>query len=151
MNVWLNVNAPYIYPINLFHISWNTKCQLKIYISRKTLVVVNLVSRRVNLSVHHQCFIQKSLRINAQPQLQSSASHHTLVSPMQAPYHLPGTHLQTSNLSLSSNIFLQSREDACPLVPIFNPSRLRFNHSNNISRYFDHKLKPLWWTTSDKH
>ena len=80
LNVWLNVNAPYIYPINLFHISWNTKCEPKIYIPRKTLLVANLVSRHVNLSVHHQCAIQNSLRINTQPQLQSSASHHTLVS-----------------------------------------------------------------------
>ena len=55
--------------------------------------MVGLVSRRVNLSVHPQCAIQKPLRINTQPQLQSSESHHTLASPTQAPHHLPDTHL----------------------------------------------------------
>ena len=65
------------------------------YISRKTLLVVALVSRRVNLSVHLQCVIQKPLRMNTQPQLQFSESHHTLASPTQATHHLPYTHLQT--------------------------------------------------------
>ena len=36
------------------------------------------VSRRVDLSVHHQCAIQGLVKINAHPQLQFSASHHTL-------------------------------------------------------------------------
>ena len=57
--------------------------------------MVGLVSRRVNLSAHPQCAIQKPLRIKAQPQLQSFESHHTLASPTQAPHHLPDTHLQT--------------------------------------------------------
>ena len=116
--------------LNLFHISWNTKCDLKIYISMMALLVVGLVSWRINLSVHPQCTIQKSLRINTQPQMQSSAPCQTLVSPAQAPHHLPNTHLQTY-------LFLQPIKDVCPLVPNFNPSRLAFNHRNNFSRYFD--------------
>ena len=47
--------------------------------------------QRDNLSVHPQCDIQKPLRINTQPQLQSSESHHTLASSMQAFHHLPDT------------------------------------------------------------
>ena len=92
--------------------------------------MVGLISRRVNLSVHPQYAIQKRLRINTQPQLQPSASHHTLVSPTLAPHHSPDIHPQT-------NIFLQPREDVCPLVPIFNSSRLGPSHGKNISRYFD--------------
>ena len=65
------------------------------YVSRKTLLVVALVSRRVNLSAHFQCVIQKPLRMNTQPQLQFSELHHTLASPTQATHHLPYTHLQT--------------------------------------------------------
>ena len=57
--------------------------------------MVALVIRRINLSAHPQCVIQKPLRINTQPQLQSSESYHTLASPTQAPHHLPDTHLQT--------------------------------------------------------
>ena len=60
-----------------------------------TLLVVGLVSRRVTLSVHSQRTIQNPLRINAQPQLQFSESHHILASPAQAPHHLPDTQLQT--------------------------------------------------------
>ena len=58
-------------------------------------LVVALVSRHVNLSIHPNCAIQKPLRINTQSQLQSSESHHTLASPTQAPHHLPVTHLQS--------------------------------------------------------
>ena len=58
-------------------------------------MVVGLVSQRINLSVHSQRKIKKPLRINTQPQLQSSESHHTLASPTQAPHHLPDTHHQT--------------------------------------------------------
>ena len=57
--------------------------------------MVAVVSRRVNLSVHPQCAIQKLLRIDTQPQLQSSESYHTLVSPTQARQHLPDPHLHT--------------------------------------------------------
>ena len=57
--------------------------------------MVGLVSRRVNLSVHPQCAIQKPLRINTQPQVQSSESHHTLASPTPAPHYLPDAHFQT--------------------------------------------------------
>ena len=57
--------------------------------------MVAIVSRRVNLSVHPQCVIQKSVRVSIQLQLQSSESQGTLASPMQAPHHLPDTHLQT--------------------------------------------------------
>ena len=90
--------------------------------------------QRDNLSVHPQCDIQKPLRINTQPQLQSSESHHTLALPTQAPHHLRDTHLQTY---VFLEIFCPAREDVCQHVPIFKPSRLGFNHSNNISRYFD--------------
>ena len=54
-----------------------------------------IVSRRVNLSLHPQCVIQKSVKVSTQLQLQSSESQRTLASPMQAPHHLPDTHLQT--------------------------------------------------------
>ena len=36
-------------------------------ISRKTLLVVGVVSQRINLSVHPQCVIEKPLRITTQP------------------------------------------------------------------------------------
>ena len=57
--------------------------------------MVALVSQRVNLSVHPQCVIQKPLRINTKPQLQSPESHHVLASPTQAPHHLPDIHHET--------------------------------------------------------
>ena len=116
-------------------IPWNTKCDLKTYISMMTLLVVGPVSWRINFSVHPQCTIQKPLKINTQPQMQSSALNHTVVSPCTS--SSPFTKHSPPDLSFSRNIFLQPIKDVRPLVPNFNPSRLAFNHSNNISRYFD--------------
>ena len=58
----------------------------KLHISRKTLLVVGLLSQHVNLSVHPQCAIEKPLRINAQSKLPL---------PTQATHQLPDPHLQT--------------------------------------------------------
>ena len=68
------------------------------------MLVVALVSRRVNLSAHFQCVIQKPLRMNTQPQLQFSELHHTLASPTQATHHLPYTHLHAFLAIYFSNL-----------------------------------------------
>ena len=102
--------------LNLFQVLRKTKCEQKIYVSRKTLLVVGLASRRVNLSALHQWSIQEPVKTNTQPQLQSAASHCTLVSPTQTAHQLPDTYLQIYPFP---EIFFLNLEN------------------NNISRYFD--------------
>ena len=107
----------------------------------------SLVSRLVNLSGYHQCTIQEPIKTNTQTQLQFSASHYTLVSPIQTSHQLSDTYLQRY---LFSVLFSPNYRGCCPLVPIFNKSNLGFSHSNNTSRYFDQKVKPPRRATPNK-
>ena len=89
------------------------------------MLVVALVSRRVNLSVHPQFVIQKPLRINTKPQLQSFESHHALASPTQPPHHLPDTHLERMFVNMCSFSKHQDWDSiiatTCPPVISTNP------------------------------